>query len=54
MCHQFGNYVIQRLFECGDINIKTKIYNRIKTYDHNQLRQNQYGKGKIIIELLSD
>ena len=43
MNNQFGNYVIQRLFECGDMNIKMKIYNRIKTYDQNQLHENQYG-----------
>lgn len=44
MNHEYGNYVIQRLFECGDDTVKVKMYERIKTYDFNEIRRNQYGK----------
>jgi len=44
MNHPFGNYVIQRLFECGDDTLKKKIYSKLQTFDLNEIRKNQFGK----------
>ena len=44
MNHPFGNYVVQRLFECGEDALKKKIYHKIQTFDLNEIRKNQYGK----------
>lgn len=47
MTNQFGNYVIQRLFEHSDPTTRIKIYNKIKTFDYNELRKSQYGKKQL-------
>jgi pumilio RNA-binding family len=44
MNHAFGNYVAQRLFECGDDNTRRRIYNKIQAYDINDVKRNPYGK----------
>jgi len=44
MSHAFGNYVAQRLFECGDDNTRKRIYNKIQAYDVNEVKRNPYGK----------
>jgi len=44
MNHPFGNYVVQRLFECGDDGLKKKMFQKIQSFDLNEIRKNQYGK----------
>jgi len=44
MNHAFGNYVVQRLFECSEDLMRKRIYNKLQQYDLNEIRKNQYGK----------
>jgi len=45
MCHPFGNYVVQRLFECSDKNTRRKIYDGVmKEENLEEIKKTNYGK----------
>jgi len=44
MSDSFGNYVVQRLFEVGDDGIKNKLFQKLRQFDFNEIRKNQYAK----------
>jgi len=43
MNHAYGNYVIQRLFECSDEFLRRKIYERIQNENIDEIKRNGYG-----------
>jgi len=45
MNHPFGNYVVQRLFECSDKNTRRKIYEGVmKEENLEEIKKTNYGK----------
>ncbi len=44
MNHPFGNYVVQRLFECSDKNTRRKIYEGVmKEENLEEIKKTNYG-----------
>ena len=43
MNHPYGNYVVQRLFECSDEKLRRLIYERTLTENMEEIRKNNYG-----------
>jgi len=53
MNHPYGNYVIQRLFECSDKNTRKKIYETVMKEEHlEEAKKTNYGKLKISLSFL--
>jgi len=45
MGHPYGNYVVQRLFECSDKNTRRKIYEGVmKEENLEEIKKTNYGK----------
>jgi pumilio RNA-binding family len=44
MNHPFGNYVVQRLFEKGDDQLKKKMFQKLQSFELSEIRKNQFGK----------
>lgn len=44
MTHSFGNYVVQRLFECSDENLRQMLYDKMQGGILEEIKKNNYGK----------